>query len=829
MLIITFTRFLACAYAAGVLVHIEVQRRAAYILLLPKDDSTRSKHSLPITEYLNKYPDFAQSGSFFPDWGYGCLSSDDEAEMAHWPPFLGVAMNYVLETYPAINASTSAQQLLSFIHGFTAHQNTDATWHSIKFRDGFLRVMADIDFDGDYQAAHSILDIGGDAMLAKEFSMEQDGFDHLSKSWSVPLNDIQEIYKRLGVSVNSLKLRYCMARGFAAVSALRRVGSALTGRYQSKSPFMSTEVEQYHLGSIEEATTSTIPCWQSLESWITNKAVPYGNEIWDHCEPMKTVSRRGKAGPYRTETNSYQNAQHKSVACADESDLFQAYEEILEAEMEHIVLKENDGILTLSSTLKYPKWSDRKLVPIAKTAQAPYFLTPSVPYAEFGSSLAFVEQQYHGVVLAVGSPKDTDSSDAPARGGVYIIPISDANVMQSKHPIRSSRHSTRNLAPLDSTNVRDQKQFVLGGHHDKKDYNEHQSAYFGESVANLTLHGYPCLAILSFAKVEIFRTINGSVAVTPYVTIVDAGQSLVFDKKPLASRITTFKHKGESVLALLGPWTGPSSQGEVLIFKEQSLKSGQMSPKQADIRIIESFQSVEAYARFGAAMSYSEAENLFVVGVPGLRKVSGYGFDRHLTNAWKVFDLADPSAQTLETGFGSELLIVDHNLFVSSPTEDRHTQNQAGVLRAFKLLASRSSSTYKVIFEGIVEPQTPLPFAHFGTTLARANVAGGIYIASSTYDSRGAVFYLPSPVSGLTLLQRFVSIFGLPGPGNGTSGRDVTLTPCLLGYETNGKFGAQIIVSPNGLVAVSAPNAPGLGSDDRRAGKVYLYDQLDCT
>lgn len=835
---------LPIARGAGVLVHNEVLRRALQMYGLGSKNAEFVDATLPIAEWSLAYASYAQAGSFFPDWGYGCLSGDDEAEASHWPPFLGAAIEHILENYPGIENSTSAQQLLTFVFGLASHQNSDATWHSIKLRDGLLRTMSILDFGGDHQAAHSILDIGGDTVLAKEFSLAegQDGFNHLSKTWSVPIADIVAIYERLDIPINDLRLRYCMARGFAAISALRRVGSTLATKYQSKSPFMTTQLEQHYLGSIDEASTTTVLCWQGLDTWIRSRKVPPGDDVWNICEPMKIIRQRGKAGPYSSPEQSL--LIHASDTCSNRSqkcltkddDLFQDYNAMIEAEMSLIVTSLSpDGNLFISSKHDFgtPPKSLSAARRFGEADKSPYFLTPSIAYAEFGCSLAVLESKKH-LQLAVGSSRETNTAEGPAGGAVYVIPVDrKTQYLQSKHNnVMSSRSLQLRSSPW-TTDARVRKSAETQNP-EKKNF------YFGKSLATIILHGEQHLAVLSSDKVELFRTVNETTETMPRVTIKHRYSESLYIRGALAERLYSFPLAGKQVLALASPWGGTGAHGFVYLFSQQTLHNEFVWVEDADLTLRPS--GTGSHNLFGSSITFSTKNQLLFVGEQGYRRLIAYRLEAHLRSYLEVFRLHDPSSQELSTGFAQNgLLCIGNFLFISSTTEDYLEHPQVGVVRVYHLapLYKKNSNrrnvpwTVKLVRE--VRPDLTPPFSQFGTVLRLDSTRGGMYISAPSYNDRGAVFYLPTLVTEATesvskegtvpswlaisqqiLKPRLKPIF------------DVRLSPCLTGYESSSKFGAELLATEDNLLIVGAPFEKGISADHRRAGKVYIYDDLSC-
>lgn len=115
--------------------HLEVLRRAQHLYSLPSssrghpsEDPTRKLFS----SYLNAPENnpVVQAGAFFPDWGYNCLWSNQDSELAHWPPFQKAWADYVIEKYGLQGSQRvfnddeklHLQTLVSFGFGLSSHQ-----------------------------------------------------------------------------------------------------------------------------------------------------------------------------------------------------------------------------------------------------------------------------------------------------------------------------------------------------------------------------------------------------------------------------------------------------------------------------------------------------------------------------------------------------------------------------------------------------------------------------------------------------------------------------------------------------------------------------------
>ncbi|KAJ2156239.1 hypothetical protein GGH16_005685, partial [Coemansia sp. RSA 560] len=129
--------FGACVQGCGPAVHNEAAERARQWFY--KHTAMDNDRVSLYRDILDRHPSPLQAGTVFPDWGYGCLSMDNEAEAAHWTPFLEHGLTYFHQTYTQ-PYSARAEQLISFLFGVAAHQVSDEQWHSLSgLRDGIMR------------------------------------------------------------------------------------------------------------------------------------------------------------------------------------------------------------------------------------------------------------------------------------------------------------------------------------------------------------------------------------------------------------------------------------------------------------------------------------------------------------------------------------------------------------------------------------------------------------------------------------------------------------------------------------------------------------------
>ncbi|KAI8320744.1 hypothetical protein GQ54DRAFT_262987 [Martensiomyces pterosporus] len=251
-----------CALGCGPAVHNEVAERARQWFHEQQGKPGADRVAF-YRDMLDRHPESLQAGVAFPDWGYGCLSMDDQAEAAHWTPFLEYGVEYLAGKYEKPYGER-AQQLVSFLFGIASHQVADEQWHSLAgLREGIMEVLANSTFNGEFSRAHDTLDVGGDFALA-----HMNDLGYMLDKWTVPVDDVIEIYKSMGLAVPKWKLNICITRQFYAMEAVKRFGQGLFPSYASRAPMLTERIEDYYIGGLFAMATTTSDCWYSLIDWF---------------------------------------------------------------------------------------------------------------------------------------------------------------------------------------------------------------------------------------------------------------------------------------------------------------------------------------------------------------------------------------------------------------------------------------------------------------------------------------------------------------------------------------------------------------------------------
>ncbi|GME99512.1 unnamed protein product [Ambrosiozyma monospora] len=254
----------ATVQSAGVTVHLTI---ASLLHQYIPSDIQSGSH---LSSYL--------AGAFFPDAYYNCLGLSDEAEEAHWPPFLQAGVNYYRDEYTSKGLENT--ELKSFLYGIFTHQVTDLSWHSLHSKQGLLQMLQYLEFDGDNNMAHTFLDPAGDfIVLSKQLrNLSKEKLRLLTEfyhhDWSIPSDDLIEIYHRLGYdTITHGNLDLCVMTGYSALQGEFTSSLITTPKvnyYLNESPMLDEVLLEYYYGGISEIVTTTRICVEQLDSWFDN-------------------------------------------------------------------------------------------------------------------------------------------------------------------------------------------------------------------------------------------------------------------------------------------------------------------------------------------------------------------------------------------------------------------------------------------------------------------------------------------------------------------------------------------------------------------------------
>ena len=166
--------FFSPVYAGGGITHMLVAQEA--INRLP-DPQLRQLLLNNLDAYL--------VGADYPDSGY--IEGNHYGEDSHWDPFIYTFADYIKEKYP--DPAIQNPKLVAFLFGCAAHRVSDEIMHWT-----FYPIVAEKDFNGDVNKAHSYADTGIDLLL----NVDKNQWFTEPKVWWVPVSDLVGVYHRMG-------------------------------------------------------------------------------------------------------------------------------------------------------------------------------------------------------------------------------------------------------------------------------------------------------------------------------------------------------------------------------------------------------------------------------------------------------------------------------------------------------------------------------------------------------------------------------------------------------------------------------------------------------
>ncbi|KAI5789037.1 hypothetical protein EDC01DRAFT_691703 [Geopyxis carbonaria] len=721
----------------GVLIHNQIVHRASHLFSLPPTlGAAPSPFSALLTAATNA-PSL-QAGAFFPDWGYQCFSHDGDAEAAHWPPFLVAAVEHVHETYGNISAITGDEQahvegLLAFIFAAASHQSADATWHAIRLPTGLLAAVAAVDFGGDVARAHKTLDVGADFLAAARLArLPEGGADWVQAGWTVPVEDLMQIYKRMGRTPSRFVVRYCMTRGLAALKSELAIGGALLDGFAEASPMLLDEVDGYYLGGMDEMTARTVGCWNNLTRWFTHGVdeAEKARGGWGICDVFQAIAAKGGAGV---------QAGIGGHSVLDEPRLLQRT--LREMENIHVA---TDAFGAETYTFKNAKMDaveeDRVKDDTPHGVWLPHndgwdgfapptYVTTYTPYAHLGASLAFLDWPFahspstRSLALAVGAPWESEDATHPGAGNVYILPwtVLDRFPQPPVHPHDSLQHALQSqeslrqyaLRSTDSPVVTIDERFATA----LTPLEALNRTFLAVAAPGPLSYGSP-----SHSRITLFtRSLTSTPLKFLTLTLPSAPLGAVGQRWGGESLLAAdLDGSGEEMLVIASPHSDAgraTAAGRVLVVRLTGTaeKPGQ---EEWELAIPAEAGAAGAYANFGRALAVAPKSRTLWISAPGLGSVFGYSFNASMQSFSHTATIALPSER--RTGFGSALAVgvMDREEFVavSAPNEEVDGVAQVGTVRVYLT----GNDTHPPRLVSTIVPEENVKFTKFGGALAVA-------------------------------------------------------------------------------------------------------------
>ncbi|KAK9461925.1 zinc dependent phospholipase C-domain-containing protein [Lipomyces oligophaga] len=668
---------------------------------------------------------FALPGAFFPDAFYDCMGLSEEAEEAHWPPFLRAAAEYYHTTYVVTDRLSEGSGLRAFLLGALTHQIADVSWHSLGVDQGLLATMTAREFDGDYSSAHSVLDTGADMIFMTRLKRSTNDLRWLLQRWSIPSADLIQIYASLGSNVSRPALEYCMARGVAAISAEVGIAPAMYSRYAQKSRILLDGLESYFLGGLQEITSSITKCLPIFQSWLTNGPPSAEHDAWALCPIFA-----GRAGS----SDDRETLDVHSTLIADLGSTVEMFlTNITTTQSGNYTYIDFPKLIADEDEAEDSPLSVRELQTVfSSQIKSAVTLSTGMINSLFGSAFAVGEFRGEsiGPCIAISAPFEFEEETNSNVGAIYVIPISDIESMFSpltgildisKHRIRvppADNHTTKSAALSSFTLPRQ----------------------FGASMTALNLFNTSLLAVSSpgVSTIDIFAGSVRLLTILPPEEGLSGGYG-TRGRKSFGTQlfVRDLDFDGSLDLIVCAPQSDLSqsrlAQGEIIVLSGREMQSvlGQgVSTVAMDVirlsRLIkpeEEFLQREAgvqrndmtdYELFGSSIAFTkqttQSRGVTFIGSEGSNGVFAF----NSTTGVPLYALtAQLGTSTASAGFGAHLLLTGHIdgigdwLLVGSPNESlfdksksprrgKHAPNefaQTGVLYLYVIWESDNAAT----------------------------------------------------------------------------------------------------------------------------------------
>jgi glycosylphosphatidylinositol phospholipase D len=252
------------------LTHIEISQRAFHHF---RPNSTIGNDYKKI---IQDFPDFFTAGSPFPDWGYMCNYSD-AGEATHWPPFIHSYIEYLNKNYKP--SDDRYKQLVAFLFGVESHGEADVIWHWGKQTNntdlqGYLRAMSHMasDCQDIWEDCHGVGDTGADLYLALRGNLSW-----MSQSWSIPVDDLYNIYKSIDLEVPKNRLWACPEIMYTGTIFERLGGGADLFDSEIHAAFLTEDLDLYFSGGIDDMAINVQWQWENTIKSIENNTEPIHN------------------------------------------------------------------------------------------------------------------------------------------------------------------------------------------------------------------------------------------------------------------------------------------------------------------------------------------------------------------------------------------------------------------------------------------------------------------------------------------------------------------------------------------------------------------------
>ncbi|KAH3685626.1 hypothetical protein WICPIJ_003373 [Wickerhamomyces pijperi] len=644
-------------------------------------------HELPKDIQSEEYLPFLISGSFLPDAFYTC-GNPELSEEIHWPDFLRVAVDYYRNITDTTSTSVSDPEKLklkAFLYGVFTHQVSDSTWHSLGVDEGLLRVISQLEFTGDEEAAHRYIDVAGDFimlgdLLGNGLKFNTDSLKYFTDHWEYPdLNLLVDIFKIMGYEDTSYySVFYCLERGKLAIRSEIAVLEEFEVLYSLKSPWFVDNWRNYYEGGVEDWQYSTIRCLGRLQHWFENGP--------DDGKLCGAILKNQNINPTDTE---FEPCEHGDC----------------------VAIRPSEG----------------------KDQRSSVDVSPLVPHSQFGGNLLVGDFGIGGnEVLAVSAVGEDNY-----KGSVYLLPLSDI-LSQSK----KKKKTKDSLQMVLSDGVDQMKKVMVKDsfqHASKFGVNLQEYSPFGSLSLLLTVSTTPGQFIQVFHQTQLLLTIESDGDSSKFGHSGNILQSVSFstihnpatgyEDLVIGLPYFTYSERGSSsegsatergtVMVLSGErFAYYALNDSIDKVKLEFLVASQIYiPRELKVR---SSSSGEAgFEHFGSALSVIETPSrpsLVLIGAESLGLVSVFTYD---------------STKDADQQFALSGVIDYESNFVRKGQISSRTQRVPSAESS--LFASKYIEHYKYFNE------TYILISSHGSSGTIAKLSGSIIIMKLTNDSEGQV------------------------------------------------------------------------------------------
>jgi len=649
------------------------------------------------------------------------------------------------------------------VFAVASHQTADATWHAIRLPTGLLAALAGIDFGGNIDDAHQTLDVGGDFIaVARLARLPEESGAWLENSWQVPVDDLVQIYERMGMEVSRWALRYCTMRGLAALRSELAVGGRFFARFAATSPMLVDEMDGYYLGGIDEMSARTVNCWANLTRWFSG-GISKEDKLsagWNLCDVFQAIRARGGAGELDSPVVPHHPRHH---LLSDETIHAVAMREMAEVDWK----TDRFGAVTFNIPGGLGQVQPRQRRSAEKYS-LPFddrvYVATYVPYGHMGASISagYFSADPDELAFAVGAPWESEDSSRPGEGNLYVVPnsfISDPLARDSRHALRVN--STRSKGLYDGVSV---KARAVGSSVDQR---------FGTASTSLKALNRTFLAVSA-----------------PGPLTYDAGRppSLPFHPQALAGRVELFL---------------PGESESQFNFSRQGAELGSIGTRQWGDHLLSA-----------ALYPDSDQEFLIVSGSSSDRERACNGRERPQFGEGEVAIIrlryATSEDDVVSENRKSPLILAQQHSAVKSTCA---TEDWIGVTSCYSPRGTRSEGVVADMF-GLYLPESErdrIPCDH-QATYAR-------YGTSTAFTSGSKLLWISAPGRGKVFGYRFTP--DEPAQLVATiADEDFALRPQRTGFGHS--LATGVLSDGREWIAVSAPNEEVDGSKQVGVVRIYL-------